>query len=122
MRTQGATSGNPIQDIKDYGFEVGGPIKKGRAWIWGSYRQAERRRRRRRLLPADAPRARQIKATPRDRARTPIEDVNGCLNTDQTLLQTTNLKARSAAVQGQQAQPLQQLSRRRSATRAARAT
>ena len=37
MRTQGATSGNPIQDIKDYGFEMGGPIKKGRAWIWGSY-------------------------------------------------------------------------------------
>src|SRR5213593_4366404 len=34
MRTQGATSGNPIQDIKDYGFEIGGPIKKGRAWIW----------------------------------------------------------------------------------------
>ena len=37
QRLQGATSGNPIQDIKDYGFEIGGPIKKGRAWIWGSY-------------------------------------------------------------------------------------
>ena len=37
MRAQGATSGNPIQDIKDYGFEAGGPIKKGKAWIWGSY-------------------------------------------------------------------------------------
>ena len=35
--TQGATSGNPIQNIKDYGFEMGGPIKKGRAWIWGSF-------------------------------------------------------------------------------------
>ena len=34
---QGATSGNPIQDIKDYGFELGGPIKKGKAWIWGSF-------------------------------------------------------------------------------------
>ena len=31
-----ASTGNPIQNIKDYGFEVGGPIKKGRAWIWGS--------------------------------------------------------------------------------------
>jgi hypothetical protein len=37
MRAKGATSGNPIQDIKDYGVEAGGPIKRGRAWIWGSY-------------------------------------------------------------------------------------
>ena len=37
MRALGATSGNPIQDIKDYGLEVGGPIKKGRAWFWGAY-------------------------------------------------------------------------------------
>src|SRR5438034_6173643 len=37
LRRQGATSGNPIQNIQDYGAEVGGPIKKGRAWIWGSY-------------------------------------------------------------------------------------
>ena len=37
LRSQGATSGNPIQDIKDYGVEVGGPIKKGRAWAWGSF-------------------------------------------------------------------------------------
>ena len=37
QRAQGATSGNPIQDIKDYGIEVGGPLKKGKAWIWGSF-------------------------------------------------------------------------------------
>ena len=37
QRVQGATSGNPIQDIKDYGVEAGGPIKKGRAWVWGSF-------------------------------------------------------------------------------------
>ena len=37
QRAQGATSGNPIQNIKDYGVEVGGPIKKGKAWVWGSY-------------------------------------------------------------------------------------
>ena len=37
LRTQGATSGNPIQNIKDYGFEMGGPIKKGKAWVWGSF-------------------------------------------------------------------------------------
>jgi hypothetical protein len=31
MRTQGATSGNPIQNVKDFGVELGGPIKKGKA-------------------------------------------------------------------------------------------
>src|SRR5581483_9890268 len=36
LRLQGATSGNPIQNIKDYGIEAGGPIKKGKAWAWGS--------------------------------------------------------------------------------------
>src|SRR3954465_10109191 len=37
IRRQGATSGNPIQNIKDYGFEAGGPIQRGRAWVWGSF-------------------------------------------------------------------------------------
>jgi hypothetical protein len=37
LREQGAGSGAPIQNIRDYGFDVGGPIKKGRAWYWGSY-------------------------------------------------------------------------------------
>ncbi len=37
LREQGAGSGAPIQNIKDYGFDVGGPIKRGRAWYWGSY-------------------------------------------------------------------------------------
>ena len=37
QRNQGATSGNPIQNIKDYGFELGGPLKRGRAWIWRSF-------------------------------------------------------------------------------------
>jgi hypothetical protein len=37
LRLQGARTGNPIQDIKDYGFEMGGPIKRGRAWYWGSF-------------------------------------------------------------------------------------
>jgi hypothetical protein len=36
MRSQGASSGNPIQDIKDYGIEAGGPIRKGRAWVAAS--------------------------------------------------------------------------------------
>ncbi|HEX2456709.1 MAG TPA: carboxypeptidase regulatory-like domain-containing protein [Vicinamibacterales bacterium] len=37
LRAQGAGSGNPIQNIKEYGFEVGGPIKRSKAWFWGAY-------------------------------------------------------------------------------------
>ena len=31
-------SGNRIDSIKDYGFDVGGPIWRGNLWFWGSYR------------------------------------------------------------------------------------
>jgi hypothetical protein len=89
LRSQGATSGNPIQNIKDYGVEVGGPLKKGRAWVWGSFGKQ--------LIdvgvigfyqPTTACTA--VKAAPLTFS---IDDVNNCLNTDETLLQTTNLKA-----------------------------
>ncbi len=36
-RADGAGSGAPIQNIQDRGFEVGGPLVKGKAWYWGSY-------------------------------------------------------------------------------------
>ena len=37
IRADNAGSGAPIQNIQDRGFEIGGPIKRGRAWFWGSY-------------------------------------------------------------------------------------
>jgi hypothetical protein len=37
IRADGAGSGAPIQNIQDRGFEIGGPIKPGKAWFWGSY-------------------------------------------------------------------------------------
>ena len=37
IRAQGAGSGAPIQNINDFGFEVGGPILKDKLWYWGSY-------------------------------------------------------------------------------------
>src|SRR5262249_23687487 len=89
LRAQGATSGNPIQNIKDYGIEVGGPLKKGKAWAWGSFGKQ--------LIdvgvigfyqPTAACSA--VKAAPLTFS---VDDVNNCLNTDETLLQTTNLKA-----------------------------
>ena len=93
MRLQGASAGNPIQNIKDFGTEMGGPLKPGRAWIWGSYGKQ--------FIdvgvlgfyqPTAACQA--IKADEAANALAhPIADVNNCLNTDETLLQTTNLKA-----------------------------
>ncbi len=93
QRLQGATSGNPIQDIQDYGIEAGGPLKKGRAWIWGAFGKN--------VIdvgvlnfyqPSAA--CQQIKA---DEAANvlahSVNDVNACLNTDETVLQNTNLKA-----------------------------
>jgi hypothetical protein len=37
LRAQGANSGNPLVYTNDYGGQLGGPIKKGRAWFWATY-------------------------------------------------------------------------------------
>ena len=37
LKSAGAGSGAPIQNIKDYGFDIGGPIMKSKLWYWGSY-------------------------------------------------------------------------------------
>ncbi len=37
LRDQGAGAGAPIKKILDYGIDVGGPILRDRAWIWGDY-------------------------------------------------------------------------------------
>ena len=98
QRLQGATSGNPIQDIKDTGFELGGPIKKGRAWIWGSFGRTNVGVG---VLNFYQPTA-QCQAF-KDSAvalAAPIADVNNCLNTDLTQLQQTNLKAEVALFNG----------------------
>jgi hypothetical protein len=91
LRRQGATSGNPIQNIKDYGFEMGGPISRGRAWVWGGFGKQT----------VDVGVVGFYKPTAECQAfkatavalAAAIEDVNACLNTDRTLLQQTNLKA-----------------------------
>jgi hypothetical protein len=101
LRAQGATSGNPIQDIKDYGVEVGGPLKKGRAWIWGSIgRQTVDVG----VLGFYQPTAdcQALKSTAFALAQS-IDTINGCLNTDRTLLQNTNLKAEVQVFKGNKA-------------------
>jgi hypothetical protein len=105
LRLQGATAGNPVQNIKDLGFELGGPIKKGKAWIWGSFGKQ--------LIDVGVvgfyqPTAacQQIKAdiaAPGGALSHPIGDVNNCLNTDETLLQATNVKAEVQLFKGNKA-------------------
>lgn len=37
LRAQGAGSGNPLKNIRDYGTEIGGPLVRNKAWFWGAY-------------------------------------------------------------------------------------
>ena len=92
IRAAGAGSGAPIQRIVDYGFEVGGPIMKGKLWYWGSYGKQD------------------IKAgivgfylkTPECTPRPPTTDVDAtraCLGTDGTKLNNYNWKVNWSPVQ-----------------------
>jgi hypothetical protein len=92
QRLLGATSGNPIQNINDFGVEMGGPIKTGKAWIWGSYGKQDVKVGVINFYQP-TPACQQIKADEAQNVLShPIEDVNKCLNPDQTTIRTTNLK------------------------------
>jgi hypothetical protein len=88
IRDQGAGSGNPIQEINDVGFEVGGPILGDRLWYWGSYGRQDINVGVINFYEA-TPACQEIKADPRAHS---ISAVNRCLATDQTLLNNYNWK------------------------------
>lgn len=92
LRAQGAGSGAPIQNIKDYGFEVGGPIKRGKAWFWGSYGTQDIR----------VGVVGFYKNTPTCRPTPPTDTdgLRGCLETDLTTLHNYNWKVQFAPLQG----------------------
>lgn len=88
LRLTGVNTGNPIQNILDYGIEAGGPIKKGRAWIWGSYgKQNIKVGINNFYLPSAECQA--MKAAPLTYS---LEDIRGCLSSDETLLNNYNAK------------------------------
>ena len=93
LKRQRAGSGAPIQNIKDYGFEVGGPIKKGRAWFWGSYGKQDIKAGIVGFYLPDA-RCQQIKAALAADPFAPFStsEQRGCLGTDGTLLDNYNWK------------------------------
>jgi hypothetical protein len=41
LQAQGAGSGNPVKNISEYGFEIGGPIKKDKMWFWTGYSKSD---------------------------------------------------------------------------------
>jgi hypothetical protein len=90
LRAQNATSGNPIQRIEDYGFEAGGPLYRGRAWVWGSYGKQDINvgilgfYERRDGCPTSRtdPLANQL----------PTKELRSCLRPDTTLLDNYNIK------------------------------
>ena len=92
IRRQGATSGNPIQRIVDDGFELGGPIRKGRAWFWGSYGRQDIK------VGVNGfykptPSCQALKADVRtDALSHSVADIWDCLNTDLTTLNNYNAK------------------------------
>lgn len=100
LRKVGATSGNPIQNIKDYGFEMGGPIVKGKAWIWGSYGTQDIKVGVNGFFLKESERAGcgvvrsstgAVLGTAA-LAAIPFDTIKDCLNTDLTTLETYNLK------------------------------
>ena len=89
IRDQGAGSGNPIQNINDTGFEVGGPLFRDKLWYWGSYGRQDIKVGVINFYEDTDP----CQAVEEDPRAFPIAEVNDCLATDRTLLNNYNWKA-----------------------------
>lgn len=88
LRRQGVYTGNPIQNIKDYGVEAGGPLVKGRAWLWGGYGTQRINTGVNNVYRDDA----DCQAMKADPLQFSLEQLQACLVTDTTILKTFNLK------------------------------
>lgn len=89
IRQQGATSGNPIQNIKDWGGEMGGPLVKGKLWAWASYGVQDIKVGVNNFF-LKTPECAGV--TPANAATTDFQLVKDCLNTDLTTLKNFNGK------------------------------
>lgn len=92
LRVQGASTGSPIQNIQDYGFEAGGPLVRGRAWIWGSYGKQNIKIGVNGFYKADADCQTMKKSLIADPLAVAVKDTWECLNPDSTLLNNYNAK------------------------------
>jgi hypothetical protein len=100
VKKGGVGGGAPIQNIKDYGLEVGGPIARGRAWYWGSIGKQDIKAGIPGFYLPDA-NCQDIKATLKADPLAPIstDDVRACLGTDGTKLNNYNWKVTAAPFQ-----------------------
>ena len=103
LRKQGATTGNPIQNIKDYGIEAGGPIVRGRAWAWGSYGKQNVNVGINNFYKPTADCQAMKAALKADPLAVAINDVRGCLNPDTTILNNYNFKLAAQVFKNNQA-------------------
>ncbi|HSL20657.1 MAG TPA: TonB-dependent receptor [Vicinamibacterales bacterium] len=101
VKRGGVGGGAPIQSVKDYGFEVGGPIMRGRLWYWGSYGKQDVKAGIPGFFLPDA-NCQAMKATLAADPLAPIatKDVRSCLGTDGTKLNNYNWKINWAPFQG----------------------
>jgi hypothetical protein len=88
LRLQGVYTGNPIQNIQDYGVEAGGPLRKGRAWVWGSYGTQRIAVGVNNFYKSD-PACQQMASVASSHA---LPELRACLEADRTTLNTYNLK------------------------------
>lgn len=98
LRAQGARTGAPIQNIKDYGVEGGGPIYRGRAWFWGSYSKQD-------IKVGVVNFFRKVEGCPANAAdplaaQLSVAEANRCLNTDLTTLDNYNIKGSALLFSG----------------------
>jgi len=101
VKLQKAGSGAPIQNIKDYGFEVGGPIVRSRLWFWGSYGKNDIKAG---IVGFYLPTA-ECQAMKAALAADPLapystDEQRACLGTDGTILDNYNWKINWAVTQG----------------------
>jgi hypothetical protein len=98
LRAQGARTGAPIQNIKDYGIEGGGPIWKRRAWFWGSYSKQD-------IKVGVVNFFQKVAGCPVNAAdplaqQLSVAELNSCLNTDLTVLDNYNIKGSALLFSG----------------------
>lgn len=101
VKRGGVGGGAPIQNIKDYGFELGGPIAKGKLWYWGSLGKQDIKAGIPGFFLPDAT-CQGMKAQLAVDPLAPIatKDVRACLGTDGTQLNNYNWKIQWAPFQG----------------------
>jgi len=92
LRAQGAGSGAPIQNIRDYGFEIGGPLVRGKAWYWGSYGIQD--------IKVGVVGFYKNNSTCRPTPPTDTQGLRDCLETDLTTLNNYNWKLNYAPFSG----------------------